>query len=76
MNSWYRKAVLMTGLAFTFVICPGARAQDDSTQVQLTPKDIKWIASPATPPGGQIAVLVGKPGQAGPYAFRLKFPAD
>ena len=27
-------------------------------------------------PGGQIAVLVGKPAQAGPYAFRLKFPAD
>ena len=76
MNSWYRKALLMSGLAFTLVICPGARAQEDSSGTQLLPGDIKWVGSPATPPGGQIAVLVGKLGQAGPYAFRLKFPAD
>ena len=28
-----------------------------------------------TPEGAQIAVLYGDPGKAGPFVFRLKFPA-
>ena len=37
----------------------------------------KWgLAPPMLPPGAQIAVLAGDPTTAGPYAVRLKFPAN
>ena len=37
---------------------------------------IKWEAGPpGLPPGGQAAVLLGNPGQAGPYVVRFKAPA-
>ena len=37
----------------------------------------KWgPAPPLLPPGAQIAVLAGDPTKAGPYAVRLKFPAN
>ncbi len=39
------------------------------------PAQIKWQAAPPhLPPGGKIAVLMGDPGQPGPYVIRLMMP--
>lgn len=39
--------------------------------------DIKWgDAPPSLPPGAKAAVLEGNPAKPGPFALRLKFPAD
>jgi quercetin dioxygenase-like cupin family protein len=41
------------------------------------PAEATWgPAPPMLPAGAQIAVLSGNPGQAVPYAVRLKFPAN
>jgi quercetin dioxygenase-like cupin family protein len=37
---------------------------------------VKWgPAPPSLPPGAQAAVLLGNPGQEGPFVLRLKFPS-
>lgn len=39
--------------------------------------DVKWgPAPPMLPAGAQIAVLMGDPSKPGPFAVRLKFPAN
>jgi quercetin dioxygenase-like cupin family protein len=75
MNNLFE--MLIMGMAYSAVICCTVWAQDDVTKpIQFVPGDIKWTDNPALQQGGQIAVLVGKPAQAGLYTFRLKFPAD
>jgi quercetin dioxygenase-like cupin family protein len=45
--------------------------------VLATLNEATWgAAPPMLPPGAQIVVLSGDPGKAGPYAIRLKFPAN
>jgi hypothetical protein len=59
-------ALTVTGAAF---------AQDAHV---LVPADkVKWgPAPPALPPGAQISVLEGDPGQKGAVTLRLQFPAN
>ena len=39
-------------------------------------RELVWRdGPPSLPPGAKIAVLEGDPGKAGPFTFRLKFPA-
>jgi quercetin dioxygenase-like cupin family protein len=75
MNSSYGKAMLVAVLAFTPAISAVRAQGDPPASVAILPGDIKWGSNPAIPPGGQTAMLVGKPGQAGAYAFRVNFPA-
>jgi Domain of unknown function (DUF4437) len=43
--------------------------------IVMSPADLKWgDAPPAFPPGAQIAVLEGDPGQPGLFTLRLKVP--
>jgi hypothetical protein len=45
--------------------------------VTLTPDQLKWgDAPPSLPRGGQMAVLEGDPGKAGPFTIRFKSPAN
>ena len=38
---------------------------------------VKWQAAPANlPKGSQLAVLAGDPGKYGPFALRVKIPAN
>jgi quercetin dioxygenase-like cupin family protein len=38
--------------------------------------DLKWgPAPPGLPPGGQVAVVDGDPGKAGPFIMAVKLPA-
>jgi quercetin dioxygenase-like cupin family protein len=77
MNGLKRRAMLATGLALGLVLDSTVQAQGDPPgTVAILPGDIKWGGNAAIPPGGQVAMLAGKPGQPGPYAFRVKFPAD
>lgn len=51
-------------------------AQESKNHIALTAAEVKWgPAPPSLPKGAQIAVISGNPGQSGPFAIRLKFPA-
>ena len=39
-------------------------------------EDIEWQPFPAFPPSVRLAVVVGKPSEAGPYTIRVKVPHD
>ena len=41
----------------------------------ILPEDIEWRPFPAFPPACRLAVLVGEPGQPGPYVIRVKVPS-
>lgn len=69
--------LLVTCAASVVVIVSTVWAQGGPPgSIQYLPADIKWVDNPALPPGGQMAVLVGKPVEANRYAFRIKFPPD
>jgi quercetin dioxygenase-like cupin family protein len=54
----------------------GARAQDASTEVKVTPAELKWgPAPPVFEKGASMAVVSGDPGKAAPFVVRLKLPA-
>jgi quercetin dioxygenase-like cupin family protein len=40
----------------------------------VLPDDIEWKPFPAFPPSARLAVIVGKPMEAGPYTIRVKVP--
>ena len=40
----------------------------------ILPEEIDWKPFPAFPPSARLAILVGQPSQAGPYAIRVKVP--
>ena len=43
----------------------------------VTPQEVKWAPAPASvPKGAEIAVLYGDPTKTGPFAMRLRFPAN
>jgi hypothetical protein len=42
----------------------------------VLPEDIEWKSFPAFPPSARLAVVVGEPSAAGPYAIRVKVPSD
>lgn len=52
------------------------QAFGQSAVTEIRPGDVKWAQNPALQPGGQWAVLVGAPAEAGMYLLRVKFPAD
>jgi quercetin dioxygenase-like cupin family protein len=65
---------LIAGLSIVVLLPASAMAADQHVFVQ--PDSLKWTsAPPVLPQGAQIAVLYGDPGKAGPFVFRLKFPA-
>lgn len=55
---------------------PAAPPAAPAAPVHMLPRAIKWTANPAIPAGGELAVLLGSPGKAGPYVSRVRFPAD
>src|SRR6476469_4310543 len=47
-----------------------------ASQAQVNPEGLKWgPAPPGLPPGAQLAVLAGNPGERGPFVIRVRFPA-
>jgi hypothetical protein len=64
----------IAALAIAVLLPAGTMAAAQHVFVQSD--SLKWAAAPPVlPKGAQIAVLYGDPGKAGPFVFRLKFPA-
>jgi len=64
--------VLATALALP--ACGIALGQENAQAIPI--EAIKWVPiAPVLPEGGQMAVLSGDPGKAGPFTVRLKMPA-
>ena len=54
-----------------------APAAAQSTHVLVPADKVQWSpAPPFLPPGAQISVFEGNPGEKGPVTLRLKFPAN
>lgn len=52
------------------------RAAADPAHIVVASDDLAWSAGPASlPAGAEIALIEGNPGEAGPFTFRLRFPA-
>lgn len=69
-----RRTALLVVLAMTLI---GGAASAQTGLLAVAPADLKWEDGPPTlPPGTKIAVMHGDPAKAGPYALRLKFPAN
>jgi uncharacterized RmlC-like cupin family protein len=65
---------LICGSALLLGMAGQAVAQEHKAQA-MTPDALKWgPAPPVLPKGGQMAVLSGDPGKAGPFTVRLKMP--
>lgn len=67
----------VAALALLFVT--GQRAGADEMKMVLVPDDsaVQWQPGPANlPKGSQLAVLAGDPGKPGPFALRVKIPAN
>ncbi|MES2919737.1 MAG: cupin domain-containing protein [Pseudomonadota bacterium] len=69
-----KKTTLLAAL-FAGLLAGNATAEEGS-MILLTPADLKWTATPALPPGAQVAVMEGKMNEAGPITVRLKLPAN
>ena len=69
---------IVTSLAVLTLACLGASAgwAQPGAHIMVTPTDLKWAEVPSLPPGAKIAVIEGPLGEAVPFTFRLKFPAD
>lgn len=74
-NQWDRaRVVAALGLILG---CTAAGSQHRALNgLEVLPDSIRWTANAATPPGAEVAVLVGQPRSPGLYAFRLRFPSD
>ncbi len=72
-----RRVVLLLFIVFVAVSSSGrAQAPVAPAHIGMLPAEIKWgPASPALPPGAQMAVLAGDPGKEGPFVLRVKLPA-
>jgi quercetin dioxygenase-like cupin family protein len=70
-----RFALVVTVLAAVLTGTAVIRGQQSHVLSNLP--EAKWgPAPPMLPPGAEIAVLSGNPGATGPYAVRLRFPAN
>lgn len=54
----------------------GTNALAASQTITVMPDQVKWADNKTLPPGWQIAVMAGSPAKKGPYAIRLKIPAN
>jgi quercetin dioxygenase-like cupin family protein len=72
-----KRAIGLAAWSLTVCLCApcAARAEHGEGHVLVTPDSLKWMASPALPPGAQIAVVTGDPTKAGElYVLRATLP--
>jgi hypothetical protein len=55
---------------------PTAAMAESGDLITVMPADLKWTDAGGIPPGAKIAMIEGNPGEAGPFTFRVKFPAN
>jgi quercetin dioxygenase-like cupin family protein len=64
-----RSAIVLSALAAAVIATSEIRAQSNA----VTPDQLKFNRNPAT--GSEIAVVMGKPGEPGPFVLRVRYPA-
>ena len=64
-----RSAIMLSALAAAVMANSGIRAQTNA----VTPDQLKFDRNPAT--GSEIAVVMGKPREPGPFVLRVRYPA-
>ena len=70
-------AIVVLAFAVTGSGSASASASGQDTHILVQADKVKWgAAPPALPPGAQISVLEGDPGQKGAVTLRLQFPAN
>jgi uncharacterized RmlC-like cupin family protein len=67
------RPILLIALVLV-LIAPPSLAQAPHHTV-MTPDALKWV-EPPTFPGARLAMVQGDPGKEGPFAYRVKFPAN
>jgi quercetin dioxygenase-like cupin family protein len=71
-----RKLIVIGAVGLAALAGAGVAQEAKPGHVVVTPADVKWgEPPPALPRGAQFVVIAGDPGQAGPFAIRLKMPA-
>ncbi|MFH5927224.1 cupin domain-containing protein [Roseomonas xinghualingensis] len=77
-----KPTTMATWAAIGALVATGSAAAQQQTAHQpdhriVAPQDIRWAAGlPSLPRGSEVAVLYGNPAMEGPFAMRLRFPAD
>jgi len=70
-----RRMAVVLGLGAMLALAPSLQAGELHHKV-VPADEIAWgPAPPSLPRGAQVAVLLGNPGEEGPFVLRLKFPA-
>ena len=64
-----RSAIVLSALAAAVIANSDLRAQTNA----VTPDQLKFNRNPAT--GSEIAVVMGKPREPGPFVVRVRYPA-
>jgi quercetin dioxygenase-like cupin family protein len=64
-----RSAIVLSALAAAVIASSEIRAQTNA----LTPDELKFNRNPAT--GSELAVVMGKPREPGPFVVRVRYPA-
>jgi mannose-6-phosphate isomerase-like protein (cupin superfamily) len=74
-GAWiHRGTALLVVLVMSLI---GGSVGAQTGHLMVAPADLKWVDDPPTMmPGAKMAVMQGDPTKAGPYAYRLKIPAD
>jgi hypothetical protein len=72
-----RSALLLAALSTVPIALYAADSAHMGGATMITPDNLKWgDAPPSLPKGAKLAVLHGDPSKEGPFAFRLKLPAN
>jgi quercetin dioxygenase-like cupin family protein len=76
-----RSYVIPAALALTMGAAGGATAAEDlpyagEGHILVTPDELQWSDIASMAPGAEITVIEGDLGEAEPFTFRLKLPAD
>lgn len=75
MNPWRRRGTAVLVLLVMSSIGGSLGAQP--RHLMIAPAQLTWVDNPPVMmPGARMAVVQGDSTKAGPYAYRLKFPAD
>ncbi|UOF01349.1 cupin domain-containing protein [Bdellovibrio reynosensis] len=63
-------------LALSLVPQPSLAA-DSADHIMMKSEEVKWMDAPTSlPKGAKTAVIYGDPSKEGPFAMRIKFPAN
>ena len=68
------RLIVLVGLALVLIAAPSL-AQAPMHTVTM-PDSLKWVQPGTLPPGAQLAIVQGDPGKEGPFAYRVKVPAN